>query len=112
MKSVFNICRGLRAGHLGVWGKLQGQTELYRVILHYEGDTKTGKKLAGQFSYTFAPALSGSFVQSIEMPRTFKEFLVGKTPAVVGKVNFEFLSSDGKQTSSMDLRPVLRCYRL
>lgn len=113
VSNVLGVCRGIRAGHLGIWGKLKKEkTELYRVVLNYEGETKAGKKQTGQFSYTFAPALDGSFVQSVEMPRVFKEFLVGKNPAVSGKVSFEFISSEGKQTTSMDLRPVLRCYRL
>ncbi len=111
--SSVGICRGIIAGHLGVWAKLRNdQSELYRVILSCEGETKTGKKLSDQFSYTFAPALRGRFFQSIEMPRTFKEFLVGKNPAISGKVSFEFIGSEGKTTSVMELRPVLRCYRL
>jgi len=111
--SSLGVCRGIKAGHLGVWGKLKNnQSELYRVVLSYEGETQTGKKLSDRFSYTFAPALSGRFFQSLEMPRTFKEFLVGKNPVVTGKVSFEFISSEGKTTSDMELRPVLRCYRL
>lgn len=111
--TALGICRGIKAGHLGVWGKFRGkEEELYRVILNYEGETKAGKKLANQISYTFAPALSGAFFQSVEMPREFKEFLVGKNPAISGKVKFEFISSKGKETDELDLRSVLRCYRL
>jgi len=111
--SSLGICRGEKAGHLGVWGKFRGaQEELYRVVLSYDGETKSRQKLGGRFSYTFAPALSGSFFRSLEMPRIFKEFLVGKNPAISGKIKFEFTGSNGKKSEELDLRTVLRCYRL
>lgn len=106
------ICRGQLAGHLGIWGRLPKESELYRSILTYEGITKTGKKLSGSFSYTFGPALNGNFYQSIEMPREFKEFLVGKSSAVSGNLKIDFVSSSGKSTQQFELRPILRCYRL
>jgi len=106
------LSRGSRGGHLGVWGKWgKSQAELYRVVFHYEGKTKTGENCGGNFSYTFGPALEGRFFQSLEMPRHFKEFLVGREPAKEGKVTVEFIASNGKSSQSFELRPVLLCYR-
>jgi len=107
------ICRGKLAGHLGIWGKLSKENhELFRSVVTYQGTTKAGKKISGSFSYTFAPALSGNFYQSVEMPRVFKEFLVGKNPAIDGSVTVDFVGSGGKTSLTFELRPILKCYRM
>lgn len=108
----FGVSRGSHGGHLGVWGRLKGKDqELYRVLVSFEGETKQGRKKSGGASYTFAPALSGAFFQSLEMARPFKEFLVGRDPAISGKVTLTFISSLGKHSDALDLRSALDCYR-
>ncbi|NBX93268.1 MAG: flavodoxin [Proteobacteria bacterium] len=106
--SSLGLSRGERGGHLGVWVK---RGELYRVAFHYQGQTKTGKVFSGHFSYTFGPAVNSGCFQSLEMPRSFKEFLVGKEPAKTGSITVDFISEGGKNSKSYELRPILLCYR-
>ncbi|NBX81620.1 hypothetical protein EBQ90_00810, partial [bacterium] len=111
--AAWGVCRGILGGHLGIWARLgKSQTELFRVVVHYDGTSKTGKKQSGSFSYTFSPSLMGDVYQSIEMPRVFKEFLVGKEPAAEAKITVEGITSQGKQQQVFELRPILHCYRL
>lgn len=104
------VCRGFQGGFLGVWGKAH-QAELLRIVVHYQGHLKTKQSASGNFSYTFLPSLTGAFFQSLEMPRAFKEFLVGKNPAETAKITFQFFTTEGKREEALDLRSVLLLYR-
>ena len=109
----WGVCRGMLGGHLGIWARLgKSQAELFRVVIRYEGINRIGKKQSGSFSYTFSPSLMGDVYRSIEMPRMFKEFLVGKEPAVEAKITVESMTSQDRQQQVFELRPILHCYRL
>jgi len=104
------ICRGFQGGFLGVWGKAH-QAELLRLTVRYQGTLKSKETASGKFSYTFLPSLTGAFFQSLEMPRDFKEFLVGKNPADSAQITVEYFTTEGKTQEAWDLRGVLLLYR-
>lgn len=111
----FGVCNGSKVGHLGVWGRWSegsGETAVYQIRL--EAKSSDGSQRVSTWTYTPCPAPERSFYISLEMPREFKEFLVGQDRAPRGEVTVEFIRSGGGQGSvkqHFDLAKFLRVYR-
>ena len=108
-----DICRGDRAGDIGLWVVWNPKThpiEVLRVTVSTE--TKESAFLVKPYTYSFLPSHEEPFLQSLEANYELREFLRGKNRAHTGNVTFEIFLSDGKQiTFSRDVEVVFSCMR-
>ncbi len=107
------LCRGDRPGHLGVWAKFSPEispTEIFQ--LRFSAESRSGGVKLEPWSYTFSPAHSQPFFQSLETPYVFKEFLTGLRHVAEGTVLVEFVTSGERvMAESYEVSAILKLYR-
>ncbi len=104
------LCPVTLPGHLGVWVSAANGVEVFRVVLRAASPDR--KTPAPEISYTFAPAFDKPFVQALELPLEWKQFLVGSDHARTGFVTIDFfLSGTATLKASYTLPETVRFYR-
>lgn len=110
-RPTLGLCSS-KPGILGVWigwNESRFPTEVYRIVIKL---FDSFRNLPGEScSFTFAPAKTKPFVQYLELPCPFKEFLRGRDRAKAGEIVFEVFLSESQTFSRLfELEEVLSCY--